>query len=100
LKLFLTLIDVACVNEVVLWMLKYPNWQQKENHPRPLYLLSLGDEMARPHKRRRADSGNVNRRTCKTMGAMGVACKQPASPANCEERGKKTTWKAFCLSNS
>jgi hypothetical protein len=33
LKVFLSYIDVACVNEFVLWMLKYPNWQQK-NHRR------------------------------------------------------------------
>ena len=89
LKLFLTLIDVACVNAVVLWMLKYPNWQQKENHPRPLYLLSLGDEMARPHKRRRAGSGNVNRCTCKTMRAMGVACKQPAPATTVKKDGRR-----------
>jgi hypothetical protein len=74
------LIDVACVNAVVLWMLKFANWQQKKNHPRLLYLLSLGDEVARPHKRRRADSGNINRHTCKAIRAMGVNCKQPASP--------------------
>jgi hypothetical protein len=30
LKLFLALIDVACVNTVLLWMLKYTYWQQKE----------------------------------------------------------------------
>ena len=29
LKLFFSLIAVACVNAFVLWMLKYPNWQQK-----------------------------------------------------------------------
>ena len=32
LKLFLSLIDIACVNAFVLWMLKYPNWQQKQNN--------------------------------------------------------------------
>jgi hypothetical protein len=32
LKLFCSLIDVACVNAFVLWMLKYPNWQQKEDN--------------------------------------------------------------------
>ena len=30
LKLFLNLIDVAAVNAFVLWMLEYPNWQQKK----------------------------------------------------------------------
>ena len=33
-----------------------------------------------PHIRRRADSGNVKRHTPRAMRAMGVACKQPASP--------------------
>jgi hypothetical protein len=32
LKLFCSLIDVTCVNAFVLWMLKYPNWQQKKNN--------------------------------------------------------------------
>jgi hypothetical protein len=53
-----------------------------------LYLLSLGDEMARPHKRRRAGIGNVNRCTCKAMRAMGVACKRPASPATVKKDGE------------
>jgi hypothetical protein len=89
LKLFLALIDIACVNAIVLWLLKYPNWQQKKNHSRPLYLLSFGYEKARAHKRRRAHSGNVNRRTCKAMRAMGVACKQPASPAAMRKDGRR-----------
>jgi hypothetical protein len=42
LKLFLNLIDVACVITYVLWMLKYPKMQQKKNNRRKLYLLSLG----------------------------------------------------------
>jgi len=41
LKLFLNLTDVACVNAFVLWILKYPNWQQKMTNQRHLYLLSL-----------------------------------------------------------
>jgi len=32
LKLFLNLIDVACVITYVLWMLKYPKTQQKKNN--------------------------------------------------------------------
>jgi len=36
LTLFLSLIDVACVNAFVLWMLKYTNWQQKKNNQRHL----------------------------------------------------------------
>jgi len=32
LKLFLSLIAVTFVNAIVLWMLKYPNWQQKKNN--------------------------------------------------------------------
>jgi hypothetical protein len=31
-KLFLSLIAVTFVNAIVLWMLKYPNWQQKKNN--------------------------------------------------------------------
>jgi hypothetical protein len=34
--LFLSLIDPACVNAFVLWMLKDPNWQQKKNNQRHL----------------------------------------------------------------
>ena len=63
LKLFLSLIDVACVNAFVLWMLKHPNWEQKKNNRRHLYLLSLGEEMVTPYIRGRADSGNVDRHT-------------------------------------
>jgi hypothetical protein len=45
LKPFFSLIAIACVNAFVLWMLKYPNWQQKKNNRTHLYLLSLGEEM-------------------------------------------------------
>ena len=61
LKLFLNLSDVACVNAFVLQMMKCPNWQQKKNNQRCLYLLSLGEEMVTPYIRRRTDSENVNR---------------------------------------
>ena len=60
-RLILKFIDVACVNAFVLWMLKYPNWQQKKNNRRRLYLLPLGEEMVTPHTRRRLDSGKVDR---------------------------------------
>jgi len=75
LKPFLNLLDVACVNAFVLWMLKYPNWQQKKNNCRGLYLLSLGEEIVTPYVRRRADSGNMDRHTRGAMRAMDVACK-------------------------
>jgi len=76
LKLFLNLIDVACVNAFVLWMLEYSNWQQKKNNRRHLYLLSLGEEMVTPYIRSRADSGNIYRHTRRAMRAMGVAYNQ------------------------
>jgi len=67
------------VNAFVLWMLNYPNWQQKKNNQRCLYMLPLGEEMVTPQIRR-ADSGNIDRHTRRAMRAMGVACKQPVSP--------------------
>ena len=70
--LFLNLIDVACVKAFVLWMLQYCNWQQRRIIRR-LYPLSLGEEMVTPRVRRRADSGNVDRHTCRVMTAMGTA---------------------------
>ena len=89
LTLFLNLTDVACVNVLVLWMLKYSNWQQKKNNnQRCLHLLSLVEEMVTPHIRR-AGSGNVDRRTRRVMRAMGVACKQAASPTTVKKnRGR------------
>ena len=79
LKLFLNLIDVACVNASY--------WQQKKINRRRLCLLSLGEEMVTPHIRRRAYSGNVNRNTLRVMRAMGVTCKQPASPTTVKKDG-------------
>jgi len=58
------------VNAFVLWMLKYPNWQQKKNNQRQLYQLSL-EEMVTPHTRR-TDNGNTDRHTHRAMTAMGV----------------------------
>ena len=43
--------------------------------------------MATPHKRRRADSGNVERHTRRAMRAMGVTCKQPLSTTNVKKDG-------------
>jgi len=87
LKLFLNLIDVACVNAFVLWMLEYSNWQQKKNNRRHLYVLSLGEEMVTPHIRSRADSGNVDRHTRRAMRAVDVAYKQPASATTVKKVG-------------
>ena len=56
---FLSFVDVVCVNIFILWMLKYPNWQEKKNHWRCLYLLSLGEKMVNSHIRT-ADSANDN----------------------------------------
>jgi len=75
LKIILYCIDFACVNAFVLWMLKYPDWQQKKNHRRCLYLLSLGEDMVRPYTRR-AESGNVNGHTYWAKRTKGVPCKQ------------------------
>jgi hypothetical protein len=80
LTLLLYLIDVACVNVLILLMLKCPNLQQKKNNRRRLYLLSLREEMITPHIIRRDDSENVDRHTRRAMRAMDVACKQPVSP--------------------
>jgi hypothetical protein len=63
LKLFFSLIAVACVNAFTLWMLKYPNWQQRKNYCKNMYLLSLGAEMVWPRTWKKADSRNVNRHT-------------------------------------
>ena len=53
----------------------------------PADLLSLGEEMVKPHTRKRADSGNVNRHTHRAMIAVGVTCKQPASTAPMKKGG-------------
>ena len=87
LTLFLNLIDVACVNAFVLWILKYPNWQQKKNNCRCLYLLSLGEEMVTPYVRRRADSGNMDRHMHSVMRAMDITCKQPVLTTNVKKGG-------------
>jgi hypothetical protein len=58
----------------------------KKNHPRHLYLLLLGEDI-RPHIRKRAGSGNVDRHTRRAMTAMGIPCKQPASPTTLKEDG-------------
>jgi hypothetical protein len=79
LKLFFSLISVACVNAFVLRTLKYPNWQQKKSNRRHLYLPSVGEERVRPHRGRRADDVNDDRHTRRALAAMGVAFKQTAS---------------------
>jgi hypothetical protein len=73
LKLFLTFIDVVCVNAYVLWMLKYTNWQEMKNHLRHLYQLSLGEIMVSSHIRKWADSGNID--MLRAMRARDVRCK-------------------------
>jgi hypothetical protein len=42
--------------------------------------------MVTPYTRGRADSGNVNRHTCRAMRAIGVPCKQPASTTDVKEK--------------
>jgi len=45
--------------------------------------------MLKPHIRRRADSGNINRHTGRVMIAMDVSCKQPASPATVKKGAER-----------
>jgi len=63
LKLFFISIAVVCVNASVLWMLKYPKWQQRKSYCKNMYLLSLREEIVWPHIWMKTDSGNVNRHT-------------------------------------
>jgi hypothetical protein len=93
LKIFLYFIDFACVNAFVLWMLKYSDWQQKNNHRRCLYLLSLEEDMVRPYTRR-AKSRYVNRHTYRAKRTMGIPCKQPAFPATVRKDGRR--WCGRC----
>jgi len=44
-------------------------------------LISLAEKWSRSNIRKRADSGDFNRHTCRAMRATGVCCIQPASPA-------------------
>ena len=67
------LINVARVNLFTLWMLKYPNWQQKKNNQRRLFLLSLGEEMVTQHISRNAESGKVKKHI---HSAMTASCKK------------------------
>jgi hypothetical protein len=87
LKLLLCFIDVVCVNAYVLWTLKYPNWRERKNHRRHLYLLSLGEIMVRPHIRKRTSSGNID--ILRAMRARDVRCKQPASPTTVKKGGRR-----------
>ena len=66
LKLFCNFIDVACVNAFVLWMLKYPNGQQKKNRWTRLYLYLL---------------------TYRAMGAIGVPFQQAAYSTTVKKSG-------------
>jgi len=78
-------------------MMTYPNSQQKKNNPRCLYLLSLGEEMVKPHIRRWADSESINRYIRRATRAMGVACKQPASITNVKkDGGRQHGWCSIC----
>ena len=91
---FLILFDVACINVFLLLVLNSPNWQQRRNLRRPLCELSLGEEMVRPHIRRRADSGNIDRHTRRAMRAVDVPCTQLARPATVKkDRGR---WRGRC----
>jgi len=50
--------------------------------------------MVKPHTRRRADSGNVDRHTCIAVRPIGVPCKQPASPTSVKKGGGR--WHGRC----
>jgi hypothetical protein len=66
LKLFRSFIDVACVNTFALWMLKYPNGQQKKNQWTCLYLYPL---------------------TCRATREIGVPFQKAASPTTVKVSG-------------
>jgi hypothetical protein len=65
-KLFLSLMVVACVNA------ELSPGQQKKYNRRCLYLISLGEEMVKPDIRKRVDSGNFDRHTRRAMRVMVV----------------------------
>ena len=99
LKLF-NLIDVVSANVFVLWMLKYPNWQQRKNNRRRLCLISLGEEMVTPHTRRRADSGHVDRQYSQGHDSNECCLQTNIFNYKYEERWRKTVWKELYLFNS
>jgi hypothetical protein len=78
LKLFLKLIEVACKNAFVQWMLKHLNWHQRRIIE-DVYICFHCEEMVTPHVRR-DDSGYIDRHIRRAITALGVTCKQPASP--------------------
>jgi hypothetical protein len=104
-KLFVRLTDVAFVNTVMLRVLKYPNWQQKKSNQRCHFLLSVGEEMVRPHLKRIANTGNFNRYIssvmragCRTSSEIekkigGRWCGRCAICLTAKDR--KTDWKCY-----
>ena len=96
------LINVACVNLFTLWMLKYPNWQQKKNNQRRLFLPSLGEEMVTQHISRNAESGNVKKHSqCNdSNGSILQTKKKQQLPLQPMTETRKTASKMYYLSNS
>jgi hypothetical protein len=73
-------------------MLKYLNWQERKNHRRHLYLLSLGEIMVRSYIKKRADGGNID--ILRAMRARDVRYKQPTSPTTVKKVGGR--WFGRC----
>jgi len=48
-------------------------------------MLLLGEDMVRPHIRKRADGGNVDRYTRRALRTMDIPCKHPASSTTIKE---------------
>jgi len=55
----------------------------------------LGEDVVRPHIRKWADSGNVDRLTRRAMIAMDIPCKQPASSTAVMEDGGRDHLRSF-----
>jgi hypothetical protein len=97
LKLFFRLTDVTCINAFVLWMLKYPSWQQKRiiEH---IYKCFPWEKKSFKTTYKK-EGWQWKRRQTYSRGHESDGC-HLKNPYNCEERRRKTAWKVFYLFNS
>lgn len=87
-KLFTNMLNVACWNSFVVWIINNPDWNQRNLAKRRLFLKDLAEALMMPQIRRRSLEVKLHSSVRIAMGLCGVQSPQ-ASHEVSEARGQR-----------
>ena len=90
-KQFTSMLNVACWNSFVVWIMNNPDWNQRNLAKRQLFLKDLSEAFMKPQIHRRSLEVKLHSSLRIAMGLCGVQSPQ-ASHEVSEARGQRPDW--------